>query len=77
MTDEELRTIVRAAVRRHLDSAPAAPGHHGLSLRPPDRPSHPGFARYALPTGTELEGPCLIEPAVRCNHCGYCQSHGY
>jgi hypothetical protein len=74
MTDEELRTIVRDAVLRHLAVAPHAPGAPAPSPAPP---YHPGFARYALPRGTELEGPCLIEPAVRCNHCGYCQSHGY
>ena len=30
-----------------------------------------------LPAGAELDGPCLIEPAVLCNHCGYCQSYGH
>jgi hypothetical protein len=30
--------------------------------------------RYALP---DSGGACLIEPAVTCNHCGYCQSHGH
>jgi hypothetical protein len=24
--------------------------------------------------GAESGGSCLIEPAVRCNFCGYCQS---
>lgn len=27
--------------------------------------------------GDEGEGRCLIEPAVRCNHCGYCISMGH
>jgi hypothetical protein len=22
-------------------------------------------------------GACLIEPSVKCNHCGFCQSHGF
>jgi hypothetical protein len=30
--------------------------------------------RYTLP---KSDGPCLIEPAVQCNHCGYCESHGH
>jgi hypothetical protein len=77
MTDEELRTLVRDTVQRHLaaalapSSSPAA-GQGEAGPRP-----HPGFARYTLPRGAELDGPCLIEPAVHCNHCGYCQSHGY
>jgi hypothetical protein len=26
---------------------------------------------------TEPGAPCLIEPAVRCNQCGYCLSLGH
>ena len=37
---------------------------------------HPSFGRYLLPREPGDGGPCLIEPAVRCNHCGFCQSHG-
>ena len=35
--------------------------------------THASHFRYALPGSGEA---CLIEPAVTCNHCGYCQSHG-
>jgi len=28
--------------------------------------------------GSEIdEGMCVIEPSVRCNHCGFCQSYGH
>jgi hypothetical protein len=27
--------------------------------------------------GGDADGACLIEPAVRCTHCGYCQSYGH
>ena len=28
--------------------------------------------------GSEIDdGMCVIEPAVRCNHCGFCQSYGH
>jgi len=30
-----------------------------------------------LPVGSDGDGPCLIEPAVTCNHCGYCKSYGH
>ena len=30
-----------------------------------------------LARGGDGDGACLIEPAVRCNHCGYCQSYGH
>jgi len=71
MTDNELREMVRASIARlagpdaSTRSAPAAaPG--GLS-----------FARLPLATGGDTDGACVIEPAVRCNHCGYCQSYGH
>ena len=73
MNEEHLRALVRDAVARHLardtDEFPAtAPG------LPVTHPSHASHFRYALPASG---GPCLIEPAVPCNHCGYCESHGH
>jgi hypothetical protein len=38
---------------------------------------HPSFGRYLLPREPGDSGACLIEPAVKCNHCGFCQSHGF
>ena len=35
------------------------------------------FARLPLLRGRDGDGACLIEPTVRCNHCGYCQSYGH
>ena len=81
MTDDQLRALVRDAVARHLGLTPSAdapafgPGPAAVPLR-----MHPSHYRYAsLQRGTEGEtsGPCIIEPAVTCNHCGYCQSHGH
>ena len=74
MNEEALRALVREAVARHLGAAQ----NEQVSVPPPaEAASHPSHARYALPSGEDLDGPCLIEPAVRCNHCGYCQSHGH
>ena len=70
MDEQALRALVREAVSRHLGGA--APAHGGRRyLIQPGEASH---ARYVLP---ETDGPCLIEPTVTCNHCGYCQSHGH
>ena len=71
MNEEALRALVRETLAR-LDSRSAPP--------PPDPgtllqfTSHPSHHQYAL---TPSDGPCIIEPAVQCNHCGYCQSHGH
>ena len=73
MTDDEIRQLVRDAIARHLGGAGAgAPVRQSGSA-----PAEPlTFARYALPRADD-DGMCVIEPAVRCNHCGYCQCHGH
>lgn len=72
MTDDELRALVRETVSRQLGARQL--GAPVLVMR-----EHPSHYRYALASGDEADGPgaCLIEPTVRCNHCGYCQSHGH
>ena len=73
MNEDQLRALVREAVAHHLEGAPGrfqAPS----SDQPLTVGSHASHFRYALP---ESGGPCLIEPAVQCNHCGYCESHGH
>ena len=44
-------------------------GAHALLAR-----QHSSHALFVLPTGAETDGPCLIEPTVMCNHCGYCET---
>jgi hypothetical protein len=77
MTDDQLRALVRDAVARHLGLSPTA-GQAAPGAVPPRM--HPSHYRYvSLQRGSEGDaaGPCIIEPAVTCNHCGYCQSHGH
>ena len=82
MTDDELRALVRDAIARHLGGASASPpvptrGSYRETSPAPLWRSHPSFGKYLLPTGTDQDGPCLIEPNVNCNHCGFCLSHGH
>jgi len=82
MTDEEIRGLVRLAIQKHLGSP--ADVESGLSrIAPPSVAALPqspalaiSFGRYALPRA-EDDTMCIIEPAVQCNHCGYCQCHGH
>jgi hypothetical protein len=73
--DDELRAMIRASIARALGTpAPIGadtPWHMRLAETPAGHASH---YRYVLP---ESDGPCLIEPTVQCNHCGFCQSHGH
>jgi hypothetical protein len=69
MNEHEVREMVRAAVARRLATPEGAQDTLQLPLA-----SDMSHQRYALP---DSGGACLIEPAVTCNHCGYCQSHGH
>ena len=74
MNEDQLRALVRDAVARHLESAPGRFQPPPSAGEPLTVSSHVSHFRYSLP---DSGGPCLIEPAVQCNHCGYCQSHGH
>jgi hypothetical protein len=76
LSEHELREMIRDAIARSRsagdrsdDRRPAAELPHP-ALRP--HPSHVLFDM--VPSG---DGNCIIEPAVRCNHCGYCKSYGH
>jgi hypothetical protein len=73
MNEEAVRAVVRDVLARHLAGARAeTAARSGVPLS-----WHSSHARYRVLSGEESDGPCLIEPAVRCTHCGYCQSHGH
>jgi hypothetical protein len=77
MTEDDLRALVRQAVARHLDPSGGASGTPAGDPGAPAPGVHPSFGRYLLPREPGHDDRCLIEPAVKCNHCGYCQSHGF
>ena len=92
ISDQELRALVREAIVQHGRTAraapdPARPDVPGVSGTP-GIPGvlgtlgifdamHASHARLPLAGGSADDGLCLIEPAVRCTHCGYCQSFGH
>jgi len=76
MTDDEIRSLVRVAIQKHLGPPAAAAPAEGASGLGRTVPVSISFGRYAL-TRAEDDTMCIIEPAVKCNHCGYCQCHGH
>ena len=78
VSDQELRELVRDAIARHTGQrsaeAFALPGQ-AFALRGSQANSL-SFGKFLALTPGE-DGQCVIEPAVRCNHCGYCQSYGH
>jgi hypothetical protein len=70
MDEETIRSIVRDTLAR-IDASSMADGMTAQSMHSTPHASH---YRYVL---APTDGPCLIEPNVRCSHCGYCESHGH
>ena len=75
LTDQELRALVRESIARLRTPSPAVE-------QPLERPAavatvHTSHVRFLLGPGGDESGACLIEPSVRCTHCGYCQSYGH
>jgi hypothetical protein len=81
MTEQELRALVREALIRHTGSGTSVSHRQAegpLHRRPVQvAPSHSSHGLFVLPVGSDSDGPCIIEPAVSCNHCGYCKSYGH
>jgi hypothetical protein len=77
MNEQDVRALVREAIDRHLgrpSGATKVAPYRGEASREPDA-SH--ILLKVLPGSEVDEGMCVIEPAVRCNHCGFCQSYGH
>ena len=73
MNDQELREMIRASIARHLGA-----GGETVRIKPDTMydVAHASHLRLPLVSGDE-DGACVIEPSVRCNHCGYCLSLGH
>ncbi len=71
VTEEEVRLLVREAIARHT-----------ARQEPPEPPAvaferqHASFMLFSLARGQDASD-CLIEPASRCSHCGYCKTYGH
>ena len=93
MNEQDVRALVREAIERHLgrpDSATkvapyridAPPDAHEMPdtrrARLQSSYGHPSHILLKVLPGSEVDdGACVIEPRVRCNHCGFCQSYGH
>jgi hypothetical protein len=81
MNDDELRGLIRAAIQRHMGSAESSgPVRPKPDATPPGAPVPPplsiSFAQYQLQRA-DGDTMCIVEPAVQCNHCGFCKCHGH
>jgi hypothetical protein len=71
ISEQELRDMVREAIARQGGRSTAP------TVQPSTGRAHPSHVLLPLVSGGDADGQCLIEPSVRCTHCGYCQSYGH
>ena len=74
MNEDELRALIRQAVEKHLGTGRSAEAPEFEVAR--RRTESISFGQYQLERAAG-DTSCLIEPAVRCNHCGFCKCHGH
>jgi hypothetical protein len=73
ISEQDLRAMIRDAIAHH--GAVREPQAVLMAPEPDLSPAHCSHGIFAaVPAG---DGECIIEPAVRCNHCGYCKSLGH
>lgn len=87
MHEDDLRALIRDAIARHLDANDGRDGSplarrslgSGLASRSLGEgwKSHLSHGRFVFLAPTDPDAPCVVEPQVRCHHCGFCQSYGH
>jgi hypothetical protein len=64
--------MIRDSIVRHAGGAGSAAPDPVSAFS-----AHVSHLRLPVVRGADDDGACIIEPAVRCNHCGFCQSLGH
>jgi hypothetical protein len=77
MTEQEVRALVRDVIARHAAGGPSSAAPSATTVAPDVVRRHASHGLFVLPHGADSDGPCIIEPSVACNHCGYCKSYGH
>ena len=77
MTDHDLRAMIRDSIARQAGASGASRQLGGATDPASAFSSHASHLRLPLARGGDDDGACIIEPAVRCTHCGFCESYGH
>ena len=69
--------MIRDSIVRHAGGSGAAHPPSGAPDPVTAFSAHVSHLRLPLVSGGDDDGACIIEPAVPCSHCGFCQSLGH
>lgn len=73
MTADEIRALAARLVADRQGANAPSPAAAAAAVEP--NAPHPSHAVYV--SIVNVDGSCVIEPGVACNHCNYCKSHGH
>lgn len=80
MTDQEIRALVQKVLAQRAAEGRSPSGAAASRVSPValyrNHPSHATFTLQVTVDG-DAPAPCVIEPGVPCDHCGYCRSYGH
>lgn len=77
MNEQEIRVLIREAVARHMGQGLPTQPHLTQPYPTPPNPAQPHPSHALFAQLVNVTDACVIEPAVPCDHCGYCKSHGH
>lgn len=77
MNEQDVRALVREAIARQRAAEGSGAGMSAPFGFASDLREHASHRLFVVPSGADSDGPCIIEPAVACTHCGYCKSYGH
>ena len=69
--------MIRDSIARHAGASGAVRPRTGAPDPVTAFSAHVSHLPLALARGADDDGACIIEPAVRCNHCGFCVTYGH
>jgi len=69
--------MIRDSIARHAGGSSRDLPSRGAPDLATMSGAHVSHLQLPLVRGGDDDGACIIEPAVRCNHCGFCVSYGH
>ena len=69
--------MIRDSIARHSGASGSVSQPGGAPDPASAFNAHVSHLRFPLSRGGDADGACIIEPSVRCTHCGFCLSLGH
>ena len=61
----------------HASHDPHVARHPAFGAEALAKAAHVAHGRFVFLAPSDPDAPCVVEPQVKCHHCGFCQSYGH